>query len=190
MIFARRSVPTLSQRVRIALWPRVSFRRSFKYVGKRLLRLKASPHSIGIGCAAGVFASITPLLGVQMALAALIAVVLRGSIVAAMLGTFVGNPISWPLIWGGTYALGCYMLGNQGMATAAPLGGHTDPIWPILFPMLIGSLPIGLAVAAVSYGVVTKAAASVQEHRNPRTALSMLASSLLGPRRPQAWKLW
>ena len=63
------------------------------------MRLKASPHQIALGGAAGVFAAFTPFLGAQMALAAVLAAVCRASVPAALLGTFVGNPLSWPAIW-------------------------------------------------------------------------------------------
>jgi uncharacterized protein len=80
MLFKSRNTPTLQSRLRLVLWPRTSFDRSLRYAVKRMLRLKTSPHKIAIGCAAGVFASITPLVGVQMMMAAALAVVLRGSI--------------------------------------------------------------------------------------------------------------
>lgn len=163
------------ERMRLAFWPRVSWNRSGRYVMKRMLRMKASPHKIAIGCAAGVFASITPLIGVQMAMAGAIALILRGSIAAAMLATFFGNPLSWPIIWGATYALGSAMIGQPGAAEAAALLPGDDPFLPILYTMLIGSIPIGLASAAVSYGVVARMVSAVQTPR----------------RLPRAeWRLW
>lgn len=187
MLFASRDEPSFARRVRLLVWPRVSFSRSARYAIKRTLRVKASPHKIAIGCAAGVFASITPLIGVQMAMAALIAVVLRGSLVAAMLATFVGNPLSWPVIWGATYMLGVAILGNFGSAEAASLTTGSDPIWPILFPMLIGSVPIGLAVAALSYGVVARSVALAQREGG-RLNVDALKQRF-GLSEP-TWRLW
>lgn len=187
MLFASRDVPSLARRVRLMVWPRVSFARSARYAIKRTLRVKASPHKIAIGCAAGVFASITPLVGVQMAMAALIAVILRGSLVAAMLATFVGNPLSWPIIWGATYMLGIAILGNFGAAEAASLTPGSDPFWPILYPMLIGSIPIGLAVAALSYGIVARSVALAQREGG-RLNLEAL-KQWFGLGEP-TWRLW
>ena len=187
MLFKSRQTPTLSQRVRLLVWPRVNWSRSARYVVKRMLRVKASPHKIAVGCAAGVFASITPLVGVQMVMAGAIALILRGSIAAAMLATFLGNPLSWPLIWGATYALGSAMIGQPGAAEAAALSRSHDPIWPILFAMLVGSIPIGLVSAAVSYGVVARAMTAVQERRT--TQLGTLRDQIGAMARP-CWRLW
>ena len=187
MLFKSRYTPTLSQRLRVLAWPRVSWSRSARYVVKRVLRVKASPHKIAVGCAAGVFASITPLIGVQMVMAAAIALTLRGSIAAAMLATFLGNPLSWPLIWGATYALGSAMLGAPGPAEAAALARGTDTVWPILYAMLIGSIPIGLASAAVSYGVVARVVGSVQQGRS--VGFEALRARMENATAP-AWRLW
>jgi uncharacterized protein len=176
MLFKSRHKPTLQQRVLLMLWPRNSWSRSARYIGKRMLRVKASPHKIAVGCAAGVFASITPLIGIQMVMAGAIALILRGSIAAAMLATFLGNPLSWPLIWGATYGLGSLILGHPGAAAAAALAPGRDPIWPVVYTMLIGSIPIGLASAAVSYGVVARTVDAVQHGRRLT--------------REPVWRLW
>jgi len=162
MLFKAREKPTLLRRIRLLLWPRTSFARSARYVWKRLFRLKATPHRIAVGCAAGVFASITPLIGVQMLMAGLIAIVLRGSLAAAMLATFVGNPLSWPFIWGATYAVGAFLLGSPGAAEAAPLANGAQAVWPVIYTMLIGSIPVGLIAAFVSYGLAARAVEAVR----------------------------
>lgn len=187
MLFKSRHQPTLLQHLRIMVWPRVSWARSARYVAKRMMRVKASPHKIAIGCAAGVFASITPLIGVQMVMAGAIALILRGSIAAAMLATFLGNPLSWPLIWGATYALGTAMIGQPGSAEAASLANPNGALWPMLYAMLIGSIPIGLVSAAVSYGVVARTMTAVQQRQ--RLKLSGLQQGLAGIWQP-AWRLW
>ncbi|MEQ1695860.1 MAG: DUF2062 domain-containing protein [Hyphomicrobiaceae bacterium] len=188
MLFQSRQTATLAQRARLLVWPRRSFSRSGRYVTKRMLRMKASPHKIAIGFAAGVFASITPLVGVQMVMAGAIAVILRGSIPAAMLATFVGNPVSWPLIWGATYAVGSVIIGQPGAAEAAAvLMPSNDPIWPILFAMLLGSIPIGLVSGAVSYGVVAQVMTAAQQHKT--THLTLLQNRLAAFSRP-CWRLW
>ena len=170
------------------VWPRRSFGRSARYAAKRMLRVKASPHKIAIGCAAGVFASITPLVGVQMVMAGAIAVLLRGSIPAAMLATFIGNPLSWPLIWGATYGLGSVMIGQPGAAEAAALLlPNNDPIWPILFAMMLGSIPIGLVSGAVSYSVVAQLVTAAQQQKT--THLEAFKNRLNAWARP-CWRLW
>jgi uncharacterized protein len=186
MLFKSRRRLTLREKIRLIVWPRVSWSRSARYVVKRLLRVKASPHKIAVGCAAGVFASITPLIGVQMVMAGAIALILRGSVAAAMLATFLGNPVSWPLIWGATYALGSAMIGQPGSAEAADLTRGGQTIWPVIYTMLVGSIPIGLASAAVSYGVVSRAVEAVQAQRAATAGAAVRLWAMPEP----VWRLW
>jgi uncharacterized protein (DUF2062 family) len=138
--------------------------------GRRLVNLRASPHDIALGCAIGAFVSITPLLGVQTILAIAIALLFRASVPAAVAGTFVGNPLSWPFIWVSTYFMGLHIVGLDGVFDPAAvqrnimllwgallerspqlLDTTTALLWPLLWPMLAGSLPLGLLTAAVVY---------------------------------------
>jgi hypothetical protein len=143
---------------------------SLRVATRRLVRLRASPHEIALGCAAGAFVSITPLLGVQTLIAVLLAMLLRASVPAAILGTFVGNPLSWPFIWASTYAMGLQIVGLEGVFDPAAfeknvvvlwaavlersphvLDATAALLWPLLWPMLAGSLPLGLLIGAVVY---------------------------------------
>lgn len=186
MLFDRRVPPTLSEQARVLVWPRHSWERSLRYIVMRLMRVRATPHQLALGCAIGVFAAVTPLVGLQMALAGLLAIAFRASFTAAMLGTFFGNPIVWAVIWPATFATGGYMLGVPGgldqdafQAQFAALwesARHFSPgmvtdglalLWPVVKPMLVGSLPVGLGLAAVFY-VLTKRAATTYQARRRR----------------------
>lgn len=159
-------------------WTRVVF------AWRRLLRVRATPHEVALGCAAGVFAACTPFLGLQMALAGALAFLLRVNIPAALLGTFVGNPLSWPVIWSASYISGAWVLGHDpaqaaehlsGSATAlgatlmAPTPAALDTavgnLTPILAPMLVGGLLIGLLAAAGSYYPTRRAVRVFQKRR-------------------------
>lgn len=159
-----------AQRVRQAMWPTRGYRRSLRYMVLRLWRIPASSHSIAIGCAAGVFAIFTPFLGFQMILAALLAFTLRGSVLASALGTFAGNPLTYPVIWVSTFAVGNFFLGGsanaqmdqfsngaralgRSISEASPEGVATafEGLWPVLKPMALGSLPLGGLTAIAVY---------------------------------------
>ncbi len=191
MLFRRRTRPSLIESLRVAVWPRRSFSRSGKYVLYRLWRLSGSPHAIAIGCAAGVFIGFTPLYGFQFLSAALLAWMLGGSIIAAALGTFVANPLSFPLIWYSTYKIGCVMLtGNLlGACGALPEGFAgwasavfsrlmdfsvetalllAQGVWPVLKPMALGSLPLGALAAGMTYVMVRQMVQLRQRRRRER----------------------
>jgi uncharacterized protein (DUF2062 family) len=184
MLFGRRIAASFAERLRVAVWPRRSWGRSLRYVGLRLVRLRSTPHRIALGAAAGVFVAFTPLLGLQMVLAGALALVLRASVPAAMLGTFVGNPLSWPLIWTGAYAAGSLMLGlertlypseleqhinNLGDAVRAGSAARIDAaaahLEPVFLSLLTGGAVLGLLTGIVFYYTLRGAVAASQSRR-------------------------
>jgi hypothetical protein len=94
--------------------------RAGQYVVHRLRRLPDPAHKISRGIAAGVFVSFTPLFGFHFASAALIAWMLRGNILAAILGTFAGNPVTFPIIATLSVELGSRILGDTGSDLSHP----------------------------------------------------------------------
>lgn len=177
MLFKRKKPLSPVMRLRNALWPTRSFRRSFRYLTLRLLRIDASSHSIALGCAAGVFAIFTPFLGFQMMLAAVLALALRGSVFASAVGTFAGNPLTYPAIWISTFTVGNLFTGSYANAEISQLShGATalgrsiraanpdgvasavQGLWPILKPMALGSLPLGGITAILIYFIVRRIA--------------------------------
>lgn len=159
MLFRRRKPLGPWDRLRIAIWPRRSFSRSFQYFIKRVLRLTATPHAIAAGVAAGVFASWTPLLGFHFILSFALAYLIAGNLAAAAIGTAFGNPLSFPFIWTLTLKTGRFILGAghpeaDNNIDLGALFRHLDmgQLWePFLKPMLVGALPLGIVTAAVFY---------------------------------------
>ncbi|HVJ77716.1 MAG TPA: DUF2062 domain-containing protein [Hyphomicrobium sp.] len=161
----------------------VPLRRHAYYYWRRILRLRATPHEVALGCAAGVFAACTPFLGFQMVLAGVLAFVLRVSIPAALLGTFVGNPLSWPAIWGASYFAGVWVQGHDPryaaehfiqsanaltatlMAPSRSIDTAVVSLSPILEPMIVGGLLVGLIAALFSYYPTRQAVRIFQKRR-------------------------
>ncbi len=179
MIFKRREKPTRIERIRVAVWPRHSWSRSFRYFTKRVLRLSASPRKIASGFAAGVAASFTPLIGFHFILSFILAYILRGNLLAAALGTAVGNPLTFPFIWASTYEVGLYIL-DQDKRPLPDLSNHLDhsllsqsldTIWPILKPMLIGAVPLGLIAGLTFYFIILGSVTTYQKAREHRFRL-------------------
>jgi uncharacterized protein (DUF2062 family) len=113
MLFRRRDRLPLRARVSGLLWPRSGFRRAATYVGYRLLRLPGTPYSIAGGFAWGAAVSFTPFIGLHFFLAALFAWATRCSLIASAIGTAIGNPWTFPLIWAWIYACGGWLLGRH-----------------------------------------------------------------------------
>ena len=172
MLFRRRESESWLERLRVHLWPRRSWSRSGRYVVYRLRRLSASPHAIALGFAVGAFAAVTPYIGTHMVMAALLAWIIGGSIVASILGTFFGNPLTYPFLWYASYEVGNVLLGGKATKKTIDLSHGVfqtsfDHLWPILKPMSLGCIPVGLALAALSY-VLVKPMVEAYRHRRLR----------------------
>jgi uncharacterized protein len=186
MLFRRREAESLLERMRVHLWPRRSWTRSSRYVVYRLRRLSDTPHAVALGFAIGVFTAVTPFLGTHMVAAALLAWVIGGSVVAALLGTFLGNPLTYPLLWYSTYEVGNLMLRGKMVQKQIDLSGgifqkSIEQLWPILKPMTLGSIPVGLALALLSYALV-KPMVEAYKHRRRRELKLRSGREVLGTR--------
>ncbi len=160
MLFRRRKPAGFREKLRELLWPRKGFLRPPRYLVMRVLRLRASPHAVAVGVAAGIFVSWTPFIGVHFIMAFVITYLLSGNMVAAALGCAAfGNPLTYPFIWGTTWEIGHLLLSRkdtmQGNAVDLPALFHElhfSELWrPVLEPMLIGSLPPAAVTAVAIY---------------------------------------
>ena len=171
-------------------------------MGHRLSRLPDTPERIAKGIAAGMFASCTPLYGLHFVIAALGARVLGGNILAALLGTFLGNPLTFPIIVETSVQLGNWMLGQgsgphfpQVMAAfgyaSAELWGNLwllvtggDPNWfrlrlfynRVWLPYLLGGVPLGLLCGVGVYFVSLPLIRAYQTRRRARLRERFAAS--------------
>lgn len=176
MLFKRRIAESYWERFRVWLWPRRSFSRSLQYFSKRILRLRATPHAVAAGVAAGVFASFFPL-GLHFVIAAAVCWLIAGNLVAALLGAAVGgNPLTVPILWGASWETGKLIL-HRHMATHGPpahLGTMLHEmsfhqLWgPVLKPLAIGAVPLGILFGLVFYGITRWAMVVFQEQRRKR----------------------
>lgn len=175
MLFKRREKATFWERFRVGMWPRVSWRRSGNYYIKRMLRLSGTPYAIAIATAIGAGVSLTPFLGFHFLITFALAWLLRGNLIAGAIGTCLGNPLTFPFIWAATYEVGQFILRGRSVDAPARLTNELasksiDQIWPLIKPMLVGSVPLGLATGCVVYFAVHKAVSAYQDRRRERLA--------------------
>ena len=178
MIFKRRDKRLTFGRLKGLFLPKKGWRRALDYFIYRVKRLPDTPHKIAIGIATGVFCSFTPFFGLHFFLAAFVAYIFKGNIVAALFGTFFGNPVTWPFIASFSVKLGQIILGYpvtdfetflehfveasevtiQGVKS---LFGYGESDWALLYsffselllPYFIGGFVLGLIAALFTYFV-------------------------------------
>ncbi len=153
-MFRRRRPLPLFHRLKELFWPRTGFARATRYIAHRIGRLPGTPYRIAAGFACGAAISFTPFLGAHFVLALLIALAIRGSIVASAFGTVIGNPLTFPFIWAWLYVSGCWLLGRE-LASDLPAQFSAayifDHPWDILWPMTVGGIPTAVATWCVFF---------------------------------------
>ncbi|RLK08133.1 DUF2062 domain-containing protein [Ruegeria conchae] len=113
MVFKRRDRRSPVQVASEFVYPRGGWTRAFHYVKHRVRRLPDTPERIARGIGAGVFASFTPFYGLHFLVAAVLARLLNGNILAALSGTFFGNPLTYVPIGVVSLQTGHFLLGTR-----------------------------------------------------------------------------
>jgi uncharacterized protein (DUF2062 family) len=160
------------------VYPKGGWGRAFHYVKHRVRRLPDSPERIARGIWAGVFTTFTPFFGLHFFVAAIIARVMRGNMIASLMATFFGNPLTYVPIGLVALKTGHWMSGTRlsdgehrsfggkfvaageelshnivAMFSGEPLdwSGLTAFYNDVFFPYMIGGIIPGIIVATICY---------------------------------------
>lgn len=193
MVFKRRNRRPLWRSIQESFWPSIGWSRAVQYTQHRLRRLPDSPERVARGVFAGVFVSFLPLFGFHFLSGALLAWIMRGNIIAALIGTFLGNPLTYPpIIWVSLRA-GYWMRGRDwgdgaaiesiGDSFAEAWGDlkdnvlslftdaepHWEGLWHfydnVYYPFLIGGIVPGIVVGLICYFVTVPLVQAYQNRR-------------------------
>ena len=168
--------------------------RAIEYVGIRLKRIPDTPHKISLGMSCGIFASFTPLFGLHFLIAGLLSYVLRANVLASLIGTFIGNPITFPIITVFNLKLGEWILGSneysngdggkifegfldfifliyKSLFTEGLIGENSVPrmnefLYGVFIPYSIGGLILGISIAIISYLLLRPLVSTYQKKRD------------------------
>jgi hypothetical protein len=144
---------------------------------RKLLGLSDPPERIALGAALGMAVAFGPTYGLQVVLAIGLAALLRCNKVAALLPTFLVNPVTGPPTFVLQYLLGRAVLGGGSEAerqnahrlaealggiqlhqlkatVGAALAAARDMGWGVLWPALVGMGLSATVLAALTYPVV------------------------------------
>lgn len=199
-MFKRRDYRPWARVVSEWVYPRGGWTRAFQYVQHRLSRLPGTPESISRGIFAGVLTAFTPLFGLHFVVAALLAKVMRGNILAALLATFVGNPLTYiPIALAslkfGHFILGTEMRGRLEDGLLQKFGGAFGDLWhnilaiftaerahwdelhifydDVFFPWMIGSIVPGIICGLICYYLCVPVIRAYQKRRVARLQKKM-----------------
>lgn len=173
-MFKRRDRKPTGDKLRDFFAPRRGWRRAFDYYRHRMQRLPDSPTRIALGFACGVFTSFTPFFGLHFIVAAAFAWALRSNVLASAIGTFIGNPVTFPFIIAINLELGSLIMGSPIPDDFIDLGFTEMIIYglqnvhQLVIPYFVGGLAPGVASAVVSYLLIKPLVARYQSRRKAK----------------------
>lgn len=129
------------------------FKNGCRNLVARIKKGEGNPHKIALGIAIGVFVGVTPSFPFHTAIALGLAMLLRGSRIAAAAGVWVSNPVTLPLFYIASYRTGAYFLGApalQGISKQSMTElVHTG--LDVTHATILGSLLIGAILSVIAY---------------------------------------
>lgn len=152
----------------------MGWKRAIDYFYHRLFRQSDSNYRITGGLASGVAVSFTPLLGLHFLLAVLCAHIFNQSKIAAMVGTFWGNPWTLPPIFYLDYKVGIWILDLVRVGDFAILPEtHTlsyilsDPL-QLFLPLMVGGFICAIIGWHIGYLILYYPVRSLQKAYHQR----------------------
>lgn len=162
-MFKRRIPLTVLQTIRELFWPSMGWMRAFTYTKHRIVRLSDTSHKIALGLALGAAISFTPIIGTHFIQAGFIAVLIRANFLAALIGTFCGNPWTFPFMWYSAMQFGTTLFGLLGLPAEAALPDEMSfsIMWDLIsheplrvfMPWALGGYLLGLLSMPFTYFV-------------------------------------
>jgi uncharacterized protein (DUF2062 family) len=129
-------------------------RERFSQMLVRMRQLEGNPHYIALGMAVGIFISITPIIPLQTIVAIALAFLVRGSKSAAVLGTWLSNPLPIPVVYYANYKLGCMLLGYQKTLDSIAFDSFSQLMelgLEVTWAMIVGGVVIGAVLGVGAY---------------------------------------
>jgi uncharacterized protein (DUF2062 family) len=176
-------------------YPSGGWGRAVQYIRHRVNRLPDPPERIARGIFAGVFVTFTPLYGLHFLLAFIVAKLVRGNVLAALMSTFFGNPLTYVPIAVVSLKLGDLFLGSEprqemGHGVMRSFLRASDDLWEnflalfshreahwdrlieffyeVFLPFLVGGILPGLIAGAIAYYLSVPVIRAYQKRRTNR----------------------
>ena len=117
----------------------------------KLTKIKDFPESVAIGIAWGVAVSFTPLLGFHLIICYLGTWLMKGNLIAATVGTIIGNPWTFPFIFYLDYKVGTTIFLERIDFYEFKISFFVEHFEDLFYPTLLGSFPIAVIVWFVTF---------------------------------------
>jgi uncharacterized protein (DUF2062 family) len=144
-----------------------NIRQRCRNLRSRLKHYNGNPQNVALGVAIGVFIGSTPFFPFHTIIAVVLAVLLKGSRIAAATGVWVSNPLTLPFFYFSTYKTGAFFLGIttpvnfsvQSFSELVRLG------MGITWAMILGGVVIGFFLSLAAYFATLRFVAAYKSRR-------------------------
>ena len=158
-------------------WQRL--KRSVRFNYLRVIRMKASAHSIALGMAVGVFVGFLPIIPFQTIGAVALAFLVRANKITAALGTWVSNPVNMIPFYSMLFFVGQLVLPFSEVsfvinAEQLELEKMLEHGWQVVLVMIVGGVILGIPSALIAYVITLRAVLAYRRRR----ALSQLRKKM------------
>jgi hypothetical protein len=163
----------------------MNLRRTCKYHWLKFRRLQGDPKRIALGAALGIFIGVTPTIPFHTVLVLSLAPLLRVSVIAAYMGIWVSNPLTWVPQYLLAYGVGSYILFRGEplrIPAQANLAAFLDLLWRGGLALQLGGIIISVPPAIAAYFFTLWA---IKRYRQRRARL-LQSVPLIPPDRPAA----
>ena len=110
----------------------------------KITKIKDFPESVAVGMAWGVAVSFTPLLGFHLIICYLGTWLMKGNLIAATVGTIIGNPWTFPFIFYLDYKIGTTIFLSRIDYYEFKISFFVENFESLFYPTLLGSIPLAL----------------------------------------------
>jgi uncharacterized protein (DUF2062 family) len=151
--------------------PGTGWKRRFRLLHLRILRLRGEPEEVAGGMAIGVAIGLTPTVPLHLVLGVFIAFLLGKSKLAAALGGQVANPFFLPFIYILDYGVGRAITGASGPSLVSADFSASYVLnlgWEIYYPLLAGGIVVGSLAVIPTYLMTKKIVLLYRERRRKR----------------------
>ena len=151
--------------------PGTGWKRRFRLLHLRILRLRGEPEEVAGGMAIGVAIGFTPTIPLHLVLGVFIAFLLGKSKLAAALGGQVANPFFLPFIYILDYRVGQGITGASGPSLVSADFSASYVLnlgWEIYYPLLVGGIVVGSLSVIPTYFMTKKIVLLYRERRRRR----------------------
>ena len=117
----------------------------------KITKIKDFPESVAVGVAWGVAVSFTPLLGFHLIICYLGTWLMKGNLIAATVGTIIGNPWTFPFIFYLDYKVGTTIFLERINYYEFKISFFVEHFEDLFYPTLLGSIPLAVIMWFVTY---------------------------------------